>query len=201
MIIVSSMITVWGVRLFWHIFQRNKNKDEDYRYKKWRESWGRLFYIRSYLQVFILQGVLLYIIILPALLINREGGEGISYFTIVGVLIWAVGFFFEVIGDAQLARFLKDKKNKGKLMEEGLWKYTRHPNYFGEVLCWWGIFIVAVPVTGGLLSIVSPLTITFLIFKVSGIPLLERKMAEHPDFEEYSKRVSIFIPLPPKKSK
>ena len=113
---------------------------------------------------------------------------------IVGVLVWLVGFYFEAVGDAQLARFIKDPANKGKLMQSGLWAYTRHPNYFGEVTQWWGIWIIALSVSGGWLGIIGPITITFLILKVSGIPMLEKKMAENPEFTEYKKQTSMVIP-------
>jgi steroid 5-alpha reductase family enzyme len=114
------------------------------------------------------------------------------------VCVWVIGFFFESVGDAQLSRFIKDPANKGKLMQSGLWKYTRHPNYFGEVTQWWGLWIIALSVSYGWLGIIGPLTITTLILKVSGIPLLEKSMEGNPEFQEYKKRTSVFFPLPPK---
>ncbi len=197
--LVCFLVTVWGIRLSVHIFLRNKGKKEDYRYSKWRQDWGNFFYIRSYLQVFILQGFLLFLIILPVLIINFNVNSGLNYIDFIGVSLWVVGFFFEVVGDYQLDRFLKNPKNKGKLMTSGLWQYTRHPNYFGEVLCWWGVWLVALSVSYGWFGIIGPLTITVLILKVSGVPLLEKKMEEHPDFNDYKRRVSVFLPLPPKK--
>ena len=113
--------------------------------------------------------------------------------------MWILGFVFESVGDAQLARFIKDPANKGKLMQSGLWQYARHPNYFGEVLMWWGLWIIALSVPNGLYGIIGPLTITFLILKVSGIPMLEKRMEENPEFVEYKKRTSKFFPLPPKR--
>jgi len=114
-------------------------------------------------------------------------------------MVWIAGFTFEAIGDAQLKNFLKQPENRGKLMQSGLWYYTRHPNYFGEVSQWWGIFIIALNVPYGYVSIIGPLTITFLILKVSGIPLLEEKMSTHPDFAEYSRKTSMFFPWFPRK--
>ena len=110
--------------------------------------------------------------------------------------VWILGFVFESVGDAQLARFIKDPANKGKLMQGGLWRYTRHPNYFGEVTMWWGIWLLALSTPYGFFSIIGPITITFLILKVSGIPMLEKKMEENPEFAEYKRRVSVFIPMP-----
>ncbi len=197
--LIVALVTIWGTRLSAHIFLRNRGKKEDFRYAKWRKDWGKWFYLRSYLQVFFLQGMLLYAIVLPVLIVNREIGEALNYLDVLGFLIWGVGFFFEAVGDAQLNKFIRKSSNKGKLIEEGLWRYTRHPNYFGETLCWWGIWIISLSATDSLWGIIGPLTITILILKVSGIPLLEKKMSEHPDFKDYKERVSIFFPLPPKK--
>lgn len=199
-LLVGVLVTIWGLRLAWHIYMRNKGKTEDYRYLAWRKQWGKYFFIRSYFQVYILQGIFLFLIILPVIFINKNTSQGINILDIMGVLVWLVGFFFEAIGDAQLSRFIKDPNNKGKLMQSGLWQYTRHPNYFGEVTGWWGIWLIALSVSYGWLSIIGPLTITILILKVSGIPLLEKKMEENPEFTEYKKRTSVFFPLLPKKN-
>jgi len=197
-LLVGLLVTIWGLRLAWHIHVRNKGKTEDYRYAKWREEWGKWFYIRSYLQVYLLQGFLLFLIIFPVLLINRSTGANLNYLDFIGVAVWLVGFIFESVGDAQLARFIREPSNKGRLMQGGLWRYTRHPNYFGEVTMWWGLWIIALSVPSGLYGIVGPLTITYLILKVSGIPMLEERMADNPEFAEYKSRTSIFLPLPPK---
>ncbi len=142
--------------------------------------------------------VFTFLISLPVIFINTYSLEGFEWLALIGVLIWGLGFYFESVGDAQLAKFIKDPANKGKLMQSGLWRYTRHPNYFGEVTQWWGIFMVALLVPSGWLSIIGPITITYLILKVSGIPMLEKKMEQNPEFAEYKKRTSAFIPLPPR---
>lgn len=196
--IVGLLVSIWGLRLGWHIYLRNKNKNEDYRYLEWRKEWGNWFYLRSYFQVYILQGIFLFLIVLPVLIINKNIGQTIGLLDIVGILIWIIGFYFEAVGDSQLKKFIKNPENKGKLMQDGLWAYTRHPNYFGEVTQWWGIWVIAVSTSYGWLGIIGPITITFLILKVSGIPLLEKKMQENVDFAEYKSRVSMFFPLPPK---
>ncbi len=193
-ILVGLLISIWGIRLAWHIYRRNKGKSEDYRYAKWRHDWGKWFYLRSYIQVYLLQGVLLFLIILPVLFINKNAGQPFGILDLVGLAVWIFGFFFESVGDAQLAKFIKNPANKGKLMQSGLWRYTRHPNYFGEVMTWWGIWIIAFSMPYMLLSIIGPITITILILKISGIPLLEKKMEENPEFEDYKNKTSMFIP-------
>ncbi len=198
-IIVSVLVSIWGFRLAGHIYIRNRGKKEDYRYLEWREKWGSWFYLRSYFQVYILQGLLLYLIVLPVLFINKESGSGLGVLDFIGIFVWSIGFFFESVGDAQLASFLKNPKNRGKLMREGLWKYTRHPNYFGEALLWWGVWIIAFSATESFWLVISPMIITLLVLKVSGVTMLEKKMIEHPDFADYKKKTSVFIPLPPKK--
>lgn len=197
-LLVCVMVTVWGVRLAWHIHARNKGKTEDYRYLAWRNEWGKWFYLRSYFQVYILQGALLFLIVFPVVLIQRNGDIPLGALDFVGFFVWLVGFFFEVVGDMQLTRFIRNPENKGTLLTSGLWKYARHPNYFGEVLGWWGIWIIALSVPQGMLAIVGPLTITILILKVSGVPLLERNMEKNPLFAEYKRKTSMFIPWLPK---
>ncbi len=203
--LVTSLVAVWGLRLSLHIFRRNRRKGEDPRYAEWRRKWGRSFVWRSYLQVFLLQGLFMLVISFPVLLINTyrwvhpplsatRGG-----FALAGFLVWGLGFFFEAVGDAQLARFKRDPANKGRIMDRGLWRYTRHPNYFGESLMWWGIFLIALEVPGGWATVVSPALITFLLVRVSGVPLLERRNAGNPEFQAYARRTSAFIPFPPKR--
>jgi len=198
-LLAGTLVSIWGLRLARHIYTRNKDKKEDYRYLSWRKEWGKWFYLRSYAQVYLLQGALLFIIVLPVLLINKRAGQAPGFLDIVGVLVWLIGFFFESVGDAQLTKFIKNPLNKGRIMQGGLWKYTRHPNYFGEVTQWWGIWLIALSVQNGWLGIIGPITITVLILFVSGVPLLEKKYKGRTDFEEYKKRTSVFIPLPPKK--
>lgn len=197
---VLALITIWGSRLAYHIHRRNRNRPEDPRYKAWRDAWGTWFYVRSYLQVFLLQGILLLLVVSPALIMGAyRGASAITVFDMLGLLIWITGFAFESIGDSQLRRFIADPANRGAIMDKGLWKYTRHPNYFGEVLQWWGIFVIGLSVPNGVWGIVGPLTITFLILKVSGVPLLEKAFEGKPGFEEYKRKTNVFIPWFPKK--
>lgn len=197
-VLVGTLVSIWGIRLAWHIHARNKGKAEDYRYLAWRQQWGAWFYPRSYLQVYLLQGLFLFLIVIPVLFINASTGTALGIVDGLGVAVWIVGFYFEFVGDAELARFIENPANKGKLMQSGLWAYTRHPNYFGEVAQWWGLWLIALSVPLGFLSIIGPLTITFLILKVSGIPMLEKKMELNPAFAEYKRKVSMFIPRRPR---
>jgi steroid 5-alpha reductase family enzyme len=195
-ILITSLVMVWSLRLSLHIYMRNRFKPEDARYQAWRLSWGAWFYLRSFFQIFIFQGLLLLLVVSPVVISNVFGGKKVSLLDILGIAIWIFGFLFETISDWQLKNFVKISENKGKIIQTGLWRYSRHPNYFGEVTCWWGLWVVALSVPYGVIGIIGPLIITFLILKVSGIPLLEKRMKEKPGFEDYAKKTSIFFPLP-----
>ena len=195
-IIITICVTIWGIRLFTHIHHRHKGKGEDARYAVWRSQWKH-FLVRSFFQVFALQGVLLFMVALPAVATVLYGGS-ITVLTIFGIGIWMFGFVFEVNADRQLARFISKEQNKGKLMTTGLWRYSRHPNYFGEVTLWWGIYLCALSVGAHPLVIIGPITITILILFVSGIPMAEKRYRGREDFESYARRTSPFIPLPTK---
>lgn len=195
--VVNLLVSFWGLRLSYHILLRNWGKPEDFRYLNWRRQWKN-FYVRSFLQVFLLQGLFLYIIALPIIFINTNGPHNFSGLFYVGIFIWLTGFLFESIADYQLKKFKSNSSNKGKIITSGLWKFSRHPNYFGEVVLWWGIFMITLSVENGLYTIVGPLLITYLIVFVSGVPMLEEKYKNNADFIAYKKRTSAFIPLPPK---
>ena len=198
-ILVLLLVVVWGARLMLHISIRNRGKPEDRRYKAWREEWGSSFLARTFLQVFLLQGFLLLVISLPVTLVISRSGPGLNMLDAAGFCIWLCGFLFEAVGDYQLLQFKKNPANKGKIMKYGLWRYTRHPNYFGEVTLWWGIFLICLAVPGSMWTIIGPLTITWLILKVSGTPLLEKRYVDNPEYAEYIKGTSSFFPLPPKR--
>lgn len=193
-LLLGLLIIIWGVRLSAHILRRNRGKAEDYRYQAWRQEWGKWFYLRSYGQVYLLQGTLLFLIVLPVLLVNKNTNQPLGYLDLLGALVWLFGFYFESVGDKQLGEFIKNPGNKGKLLQTGLWKYTRHPNYFGEVVQWWGVWLIATSAPIAWFGIIGPLTITFLILKVSGIPMLEKKMKDNPEFAEYARRTNKFLP-------
>jgi steroid 5-alpha reductase family enzyme len=199
-LLVTALVAAWGARLALHILVRNRKRGEDPRYAAWREKWGRSFVWRSYLQVFLLQGFFLLLIASPVILVNVDGSSPYAgRFWLAGLLVWVLGFLFEAVGDAQLARFKRDPANKGRIMDRGLWAYTRHPNYFGESTMWFGIWLIALEVPHGWITVVSPVLITFLLVKVSGIPLLEKRYAGNAAFQAYARRTSAFVPWFPKK--
>lgn len=198
-IILCILVTIWGTRLSIHIFRRNKGKSEDFRYAKWRAQWGNYVIIRSLFQVYLLQGIFLFIVCSPVIFLNSSHVINRKLGLLIGVIIWMIGFYFEVIGDYQLEQFKKDSKNKGKILDTGLWKYTRHPNYFGEATMWWGVGIIAALSGVGYLGFVGPMSITYMLLFVSGVPMLEKSFEKRPGYKEYKDKTSIFFPLPPKK--
>lgn len=196
--LATLLITVWGVRLSLHIFLRNRRKTEDYRYQQWRKDWGKWFIPRSFGQIFMLQGLLLVLISAPVVMMGSYGTDNLGVVHILAVLLWLVGFGFETIGDYQLKQFLVQRRSKDEVMQTGLWRYSRHPNYFGEVLQWWAIWVLSWGIISFWWGLIGPLTISFLILKVSGVPMLEKKYQGNKQFENYKKQTSMFIPLPPR---
>jgi steroid 5-alpha reductase family enzyme len=197
-LLVIALVIIWGLRLSLHIGSRNLSKGEDARYRKWREDWGRYATLRSFFQIYILQGVLLLVISLPVIRTITAPDAPLTILDLLGSAVWLIGFLFEAVADWQLLQFKKDHANKGKVITNGLWRYSRHPNYFGEVALWWGVFLIALAVPGGWMTIIGPITITGLILGVSGIPMLEKKYEGNAEFDEYKRRTSAFFPLPPK---
>jgi steroid 5-alpha reductase family enzyme len=197
-VLVLALILLWGVRLAVRIGMRNFGKPEDFRYAKWRSEWGKTFILRSFFQIYVLQGLLLLIIALPVLQILNSHGEALGVLDLLGVVTWIIGYYYEVRGDWELDQFKKNPLNKGKLMMSGLWSRTRHPNYFGEACMWWGIWLLAIASSGltlpALISIIGPITITTLLLKVSGVPMVEKAMQGHPDFPKYQASTPVFIP-------
>ncbi|MCD8494691.1 MAG: DUF1295 domain-containing protein [Candidatus Pacebacteria bacterium] len=198
MIVLASMVTLWGVRLALHIGSRSWGKGEDFRYHAWRQSWmlrGVWYYrIRAYAQVFLLQGVLMYLIASPFLMYAYVRTSAMMWAMVIGVCMWSIGFFFEAIGDFQLRVFLKNKN--ASIMTTGLWSLTRHPNYFGEIMMWWGIgiYTLTAQLPLSLIALIGPLLITYLLLYVSGIPLLEEKWRDHPEFQAYAQKTPALFP-------
>jgi steroid 5-alpha reductase family enzyme len=197
--LLATLASLWGLRLALHIGARwRKKAEEDRRYQAMRATWGDRFPLVSLFTVFLLQGALLWWVSLPlqagaALGASRPLGVQDA----AGVLLFAVGLGFEAVGDAQLARFLRDPSSRGRVMETGLWRYTRHPNYFGDALLWWGIGLVGAA-TGAWWCLAGPALMTFLLVRVSGVSLLEKDIAgRRPDYVAYVRRTSAFLPRPP----
>ncbi len=190
---------IWGLRLAYRIGRKNLNKPEDFRYAAWRKEWGDTFYVRSFLQIYMLQGLIVFLISLPVLLaLVYPADQSMPAVSAIGVLLWVIGFACEAIGDAQLDRFVANPSNRGKIMMSGLWRYSRHPNYFGESLMWWGIALAVAPVTAlPIIGFLSPVLITFLLLKVSGVPMLEKRWESNPEWANYKKRTSVLVPFPP----
>jgi steroid 5-alpha reductase family enzyme len=194
-LIIYSLVSVWGLRLAIYIFQRLLNKGEDFRYKNWREEWGRRFYIRTYLQVFLLQGFIMSVIALPIIAIAIAEPSKSLFLIIPGVLLWLIGFYWQVVADNQLNSFKKTNRSKGSFIQTGLWAKSRHPNYWGEVLMWWGVFLAVLPFTEHFYIIISPILITYLLRYVSGVPMLENKYKENKEYQSYKKETPVLMPF------
>ncbi|MEO1260867.1 MAG: DUF1295 domain-containing protein [Bacteroidota bacterium] len=198
--ILLAIVSIWGIRLATYLGIRNIGKGEDFRYVQWRKENGKNWWWISYLRVFVLQGIILWIVssaFVPALLAKGS----IQVFDVLGIALWSIGLFFEAVGDYQLMRFKKNPENKGKVLNKGVWRYTRHPNYFGDALLWWGFFCFALAHLNGWWFVFSPIFMTFLLLKISGVAMLERTLKKtKPKYAEYIRKTSAFIPMPPKKT-
>ncbi|MGB7326628.1 MAG: DUF1295 domain-containing protein [Rubripirellula sp.] len=196
-ILLVAITTIWGVRLAGYLAWRNHGKGEDSRYSAMRNHRGGSFWWVSLFTVFGLQGAVMWLVSLP---IQVGVGEAnpMSALNYAGLIVWAIGFLFESIGDFQLAKFKSRAENEGKVMDQGLWRYTRHPNYFGNSLIWWGIFVVSVT-SSTFWLVISPVLMTFLLLKVSGVALLEKSLANRSaEYRDYIRRTNAFFPGPPK---
>lgn len=195
-LVVLALVTVWALRLALHIGLRNAGAGEDFRYRKWRDEAGRNFWWVSFLKVFLLQAVVLWIVSSPLLLAHLGQTRPIGVTDGLGLVLWCCGFVYETVADLQLRRFKKDPANAGSVMRSGLWSLSRHPNYFGEAVLWWGIALVTLP-AGGWLSLIGPIMITYLLLEVSGVALLDSAMVERrPEYVDYIASTPAFVPLP-----
>jgi steroid 5-alpha reductase family enzyme len=201
-LLVLVLLILWGIRLSAHIFKRNLGKEEDYRYQEFRKKYGeKRYWWFSFFQVFLLQGALLWLISAPLLGVSAYSAEKpFGFIDVIALVFWLIGFAFEAGGDWQLSRFKSNPANKGKLLQNGLWKYTRHPNYFGDAMIWWGFALFSVA-SGCYLPVFSALLMNFLLLKVSGVAMLERTMKNtKPGFNSYAERTDAFLPWFPKKT-
>ena len=199
-LLLVALCALWALRLGGYLAWRNAGHGEDPRYQAMRRYWGRRFPLISLATVFTFQGVLQWIVSLPVQIgAAVPGSAPLGALDALGALAFAGGLAFESVGDAQLARFKADPANQGRVMDRGLWRYTRHPNYFGDALAHWGLFLVALSTPHGWLTALSPALMTFLLLRVSGVALLERSIGKRrPEYAEYQRRTSAFFPLPPK---
>lgn len=198
--LIVLLVTLWGMRLSLHIWLRNRGRGEDFRYRAWRTEHGEHWWWRSYFQVFLLQGLLLWIISAPLLAAQLSGAQAdLTGLDLLAVAVWGVGFYFETVGDRQLARFRADPANRGQVLKTGAWRFTRHPNYFGDAVQWWAYYLIA-SAAGGWVTIFSPVLMTFLLVRVSGVALLEKSLKDtKPGYQEYVDTTSAFIPWFPRK--
>jgi steroid 5-alpha reductase family enzyme len=196
-LLVAILVTIWGLRLSLYLGWRNIGKGEDKRYQQMRKKNPDSFWITSLYKVFGLQAVLMWVVVVPAVVSQASEGT-LFWLDYVGAGFWLVGLFFETVGDIQLARFKARPDSKGKVMDQGLWRYTRHPNYFGDFCVWWGIYLVAA--AGGFWwTVFSPIVMTALLMRYSGAGLLEKTITRRrPGYEEYMARTNAFFPGPPK---
>ena len=194
-LLLALMVTVWGLRLSLHIWQRTGFRKDDWRYEEIAKRWEGDTWVRAYFSLFLLQGFLIWLISLPIQLAGASTGG--SWLTGLGLMLWLAGFVMEVVADRQLQSYLRQDK-RPKVLDTGLWHYSRHPNYFGELLQWWAIGLMAVPVSYGWVGLIGPLVLTYLIVFVSGVPPIERRHMKDPDYVKYRQRTSMLIPKPPR---
>ena len=207
-VIVTILVLIWAIRLAGYVYIRKRGKTEDYRYKTIRDRWKTNVALKSFFKIFLFQGIIVYLVAITVWFVNVSDNPplvslldfgGITLW--LGTIIWLIGFLFETIADFSLYKFLQKPENKGKIMRKSLWKYSMHPNYFGEVTQWWGLFVIALAVPFGFVTIVGPAYITFQIIKISGVKLLDKRYAENEEYQTYKRKTSAFIPWFPKKEK
>lgn len=198
--LVLTLVGLWGLRLGTHIFLRNRGHGEDPRYARWRSKQPDTWWWKSLIKVFLVQAALLWVVAAPIQIVGATRGDiALRVWDYVGAAVWLVGFLFETVGDLQLTRFKSDPANKGEVMDRGLWRYTRHPNYFGDAVAWWGIGVVALAVPFGWTALFGPALMTFLLVRVSGVSMLEKDISDRrPGYREYVATTNAFIPGPRK---
>lgn len=195
-IITNILVLIWAIRLSSHIAMKNWGQPEDWRYINFRKAWGKHQILGAYLQVFLLQGFFMFIILLPTIHVNMFFVP-FSFLTYVGILCWAIGFVFEAVGDYQKYIFKANPSNKGVILTTGLWKLTRHPNYFGEALMWWGVWIISCSIfhpIASMVGVLSPVILTWLLINVSGVAMLEQKYVNNEAYQAYKKNTPRFFP-------
>lgn len=194
--LLTAMVTVWGVRLSIHIWWRGRGAGETSRHRAIRSRFDERFAIRSFANVFVFRGLLIWTVSLPIQLAMAQESPNLGGLAVVGVTVWGIGFFFESVADTQLARFKSEPANNGRVLDAGLWKYSRHPNHFGDFCVWWGIFLVAAETSAARFAVVGPILMTLILTVFSGVGPLERSLTKHlAGYTDYTKRTSSFFPL------
>lgn len=197
--VMPWLVTVWGLRLSGYLFRRNHGKPEDYRYQAMRRKWGDRFPLVSLLTVFVLQGVVMWVVSLPVQMGTASATHSRDWLMLLGCIVWGIGLFFEAVGDRQLARFKSNPDSAGRVLDRGLWRYTRHPNYFGDFLVWWGLYAVAMATCNAWWTIVGPVAMSVFLMRVSGVTLLEKTLHQtKPEYAAYVRRTNAFFPGPPR---
>lgn len=201
-VVLAVLVTLWSARLAGYLAWRNAGKPEDWRYRKMREDYGASWWWKSLFIVFGLQGALMLVVALPLFgALVTPASAGLGALDALGLILFATGLFFETVGDLELARFKGDAANAGKVMDQGLWRYTRHPNYFGDFCVWWGLYAIALAGGAPLWTVAGPIVMSVLLLRVSGVALLEAGLSKRkPGYAEYVARTSAFFPRPPKRT-
>ena len=190
--LVGLLVLIWGLRLSLYLHSRNAGKPEDYRYAQMRASWGSHANQKAYLRVFLLQYFLMLLISLPLLVVHQNSAP-IGLLDYLGVVLWVIGFGWETVADYQKNKFKNQPGHQHKICQVGLWKYSRHPNYFGEATLWWGISLISAS-TGNYFGFLGVALLNFLLLKVSGVPLIEKRYENNPDYQAYKKLTPTLIP-------
>lgn len=201
--VFCMLVTIWGIRLGGYLGIRNWGKGEDPRYQAFRKEGGNNYWWISLFKVFVFQGIILWVLasIFYAAMFYNPGRSTLNWLDYIGLIIWVAGFLWEAIGDYQLMRFKRNPQNQGKVLDQGLWKYSRHPNYFGDALLWWGYYCFALSV-GAWMYIFSPLIMSFLLMRISGVSMLERNLKKaKTNYSEYMEKTPAFFPRIPKEQK
>jgi steroid 5-alpha reductase family enzyme len=198
-VLIASLTTLWGLRLAGYLGWRKRGEGEDFRYRGMRRRYGRRFALLSLFLVFGIQGLGMWAVSLPVQAAQvPDSPEILTPLDLVGIAVWTLGFVFETAGDLQLARFRADPRNRGKVMDRGLWRYTRHPNYFGDFCVWWGLYTIALATGEAWWSVIGPLVMSFVLLKLSGVPVIEEHLSRHREgYGDYVRRTRSFFPWPP----
>lgn len=197
--IVLTLVSLWGIRLFLHLLIRSIGRGEDFRYANFRKQWGKNVRIIAFFRVFMMQGAIMLLLAYPIVLVNVADSSGFDIFAALGLIVWLIGFLFQSIGDYQLEHFKKRKKHKEEILKSGLWRYSRHPNYFGEAAMWWGVYLIVIGAQNGWTAFFSAAFINLLLLKVSGVPFLDKRYAGNEEYQIYKQETNLFIPWFPKK--